>query len=241
VNNPQIESLVFVSVSALAVVIFALMGVPYLALLAFRIRLAQIRDDTVDAILDKRLRRTAGVNGFLESLTRAAAQVGSGGLSNDYLVALGYQRRYNSTPVLQLFRTDVADLNPAEREMMRELETRARRAYQSLLIAASPVGWLIAPAALLSRRFGPVKQPAHANAARGRKAARKALTSTAGLAVERRSPTSGLVGQKPAVVPDQRLAPTAHMPAATPSPRQVNRGSGDVGLPQQIHLAPIKR
>jgi hypothetical protein len=201
VRSAQIESLLFVGASAVTFVVLALTGVPYLALLLFRTRLARVRDDTVDAILDRRLRRTVGVNAFLDSLTRAASEVSSAGLAANCLAVLGYRRRSISP---QLFRDDIADLNPAERELMRELATRARQAYQAQLIAASPVGWLIAPVAILAHRFAPAREPAHA---RHRAAAGKptALNGPA----EHRPPSSNVVVQHPVVVPTQHLPPVS--------------------------------
>jgi hypothetical protein len=154
----------------------ALLEVPFLARLLFRTRLIRIRDETIDAILNKRLRHTASVDDFIDTIAHWTADLRLVGLLYNGLNALTYCRHRISRASLPLFPNDLTELTPAERELMRDLGTRASHAHQSYMIAASPIGWIITPVILLVQFFTPTRRPAHA---RGRAADAKLASNAA--------------------------------------------------------------
>jgi hypothetical protein len=224
VSTAIATALICVMLAGGAVVVFALIAVPYLARQAFRARLGEIRDDTVDALLDGRLPRGATADAFLEILAVTAGRLAAASLTDNILAALDYCRQGISRPAARLSPAGAAGLRPAEREIMRKLENRACDAYQQFIIWASPVGWLTAPAILARRRLAPPR-PAHAC---GQESAARPAAGRPGSPASpaRRGPAQPAMAAFTAMM-------GAHMPAQViagdrPARERISPGSGRV-------------
>ena len=174
----------------IAVAAVAVVGLPCLARMRFRDRLEAIRDDGVDAIIAGRLRQEEPVADFL-----AAIEVGG-----DYARWVTFARNVAIlTALADLGFEDPRDLYPppsyceldgGERKIMHSLEERATSAFRSYLIWGSPLGWALAPIAVLTvkaRPHGKVAKAEHALPA----AARKTILAGSGDSPKATSWTAG--------------------------------------------------
>jgi hypothetical protein len=140
--------------SLLILFMLAVIGVPRLARLIFLHRLEVIRDDCIDAILEDRLKEAASVSRFL--------QVAETGANVPHFLTL--PRLFALSRAMVDAGIDVdkvapppsySDLQPGERQLMRELDERMCAAYKAYLNWGSPASWILRPARFLVSHIHP--------------------------------------------------------------------------------------
>lgn len=153
-TSAQLGSLVTLVTASAVVIILVLFGTPRLARLLFRHRLESIRDDCVDAILDDRLRREPPVDSFLGLVDYAAEHA-------RWLTLPRALAMYAAYAGLGVDVTELAaipsycELEPAERKIMHDLDSRCQAAFWSYMTWGSPFGWVIGLLTLIARRVHP--------------------------------------------------------------------------------------
>jgi len=155
VTGAQIESFVTLIAASAVVIILVFVGVPRLARLLFRHRMESIRDDGVNEILDGRLRREPPVDMFLETVDHAAEHARWVTFARSAAILLALKDLGVEDPSEVARAPSYCELESGERKIMHDLEERTYAAFRSYMIWGSPLGWAIAPVALIASRLHP--------------------------------------------------------------------------------------
>lgn len=149
-TSAQSAAFATLTVAVTALFILLIAGVPQLARLLFRKRIEVIRDDLVDAILDDKLRETRSVQRFLKAAEAGTALPRRLTLLRIYALA---RAAIDSGIDVEgaSRRPQFSDLEPAERQLMQELDARLCRAYVSYLSWGSPSALILKPLLLIAR------------------------------------------------------------------------------------------
>jgi hypothetical protein len=144
VTSAQSAAFAALAIAIVALFVLVITGVPQIARLLFRKRMEVIRDDLVDAILDDKVRETRSVQRFLK-----AAEAGTNLPRRLTLARIYALAKANVDSGIDMKavsrRPQFSDLEPAERELMRDLDSRLCRAYVSYLSWASPSALVLNP------------------------------------------------------------------------------------------------
>lgn len=182
-TSTQTASFVILITALVLILLLLIIGVPRLARLLFRHRLEIIRDECIDAILDDHLREAPSVRHFLRTV-ETATQI-SHYLTLSRLFALAWAMIDSGVDTKTAVTPPASydDLHRAEREIMRQLDSRLCRAYASYLNWGSPASWPRRPFVALAGLIRPAGHIAMARKALPA-VARETLQDTAA----RRSP-----------------------------------------------------
>jgi hypothetical protein len=143
-------------ITALAVVLtIVLAWAPKLARLLFRHRLDAIRDEGVDAILDGRLRQEPPVDAFLQAVDQGRKYARWLTLARNVAILSAPADLGVDDPIVMHSPNSSWELDGHERKIMHGLEQRIADAFRSYLIWGSPLGWALAPIALIASRTRP--------------------------------------------------------------------------------------
>lgn len=150
-TNAQSAAFTALAVAIITLFFLVIMGVPWIARLLFRKRMEVIRDDLVDAILTDKLREARSVQRFLKAAEAGAEQHRRLTLARIYAVAkasVGSGIDIEATAR----RPRYSDLEPAERQLMQEFNSRLCQAYVSYLTWGSPSALVLKPLLALIAR-----------------------------------------------------------------------------------------
>jgi hypothetical protein len=112
-------------------------GIPFVARLKFRERTDCIRDDAIDAVLERQLPWSPPVRHFVAKVEGAGDAV----REVTFVRAYCLHRALRETGATPPTSPSYGELDAAERRLLHEYESRFNKAVVRLLLSGSPVGW----------------------------------------------------------------------------------------------------